>query len=121
MATKRDIEIASLLFRNGIATQDEIQSALGRQGTLLTEGTVRSLVDILVERKILPEDSAATFSEAVEPIFTATCASVRCHSGPSQQNGLDLSAGNAFGNTVGVPSTDVPAMNRITAGDPLRS
>ena len=36
-------------------------------------------------------------------------------------NGLDLSAGNAFGNTVGVPSTDVPAMNRITAGDPLQS
>ena len=69
MATKRDIEIASLLFRNGIATQEEIQSALGYQGKLLTEGSVRSLVEILVEREILPEDSAQTFSE--EPLEKA--------------------------------------------------
>ena len=66
MASQRDIEIASLLFRNGIASQEDIQSALGHQGTLLTEGTVKSLVDILVERGILPEDSAGTFTE--EPL-----------------------------------------------------
>ena len=69
MATKRDIEIASLLFRNGIATQEEISGALGYQGKLLTEGTVRSLVEILVERGILPPDSAHTFSE--EPLEKA--------------------------------------------------
>ena len=66
MATKRDIEIASLLFRNGIVTQEEIQSALGYQGTLLTEGTVKTLVEILVDRELLPEDSATTFSD--EPL-----------------------------------------------------
>ena len=66
MASKRDIELASLLFRSGILTQEEIQSALGYQGTLLTKGTVQSLVDILVERSLLPEDSAVTFSE--EPL-----------------------------------------------------
>jgi len=63
MASKRDIEIASLLFRNGITSQEEIQKALGFQGQLLTQGVVRSLVDILIERKLLPEDSAPTFSE----------------------------------------------------------
>ncbi|MHC4135003.1 MAG: serine/threonine protein kinase [Planctomycetota bacterium] len=66
MASKRDIEIASLLYRSGILSQEEIQSALGYQGTLLTEGKVVSLVDILVERELLPEDSAATFTE--EPL-----------------------------------------------------
>ncbi|MHC4960044.1 MAG: serine/threonine protein kinase [Planctomycetota bacterium] len=66
MATKRDIEIASLLFRSGIATQEEIQSALGYQGKLLTEGTVKTLVEILVERELLPADSGHTFSD--EPL-----------------------------------------------------
>ncbi|MHC4341734.1 MAG: serine/threonine protein kinase [Planctomycetota bacterium] len=66
MASKRDIEIASLLYRSGIVSQEDIQSALGYQGKLLTEGTVRTLVEILVERELLPEDSVQTFSE--EPI-----------------------------------------------------
>jgi len=66
MATKRDIEIASLLFRSGILTQEEIQGTLGYQGRLLTEGKVVSLVDVLVERGLLPADAAATFTE--EPL-----------------------------------------------------
>jgi len=66
MASKRDIEIASLLFRSGILTQEEIQSSLGYQGKLLTEGRVVSLVDILVERGLLPEDAGPTFTE--EPL-----------------------------------------------------
>jgi serine/threonine-protein kinase len=66
MATKRDIEIASLLYRSGIMSQEDIQSALGHQGKLLTEGKVRSLVEILVERGLLPEDAAETFTE--EPL-----------------------------------------------------
>ena len=55
-----------LLFRNGIATQDELQGALGYQGKLLTEGTVKTLVEILVERGHLPPDSGHTFSD--EPL-----------------------------------------------------
>lgn len=66
MATKRDIEIASLLFRSGIVSQEEIQSALGHQGKLLTEGTVISLIDVLVQRGLIPEDSGPTFTE--EPL-----------------------------------------------------
>ncbi|MHC4547252.1 MAG: serine/threonine protein kinase [Planctomycetota bacterium] len=66
MASKRDIEIASLLFRSGICSQEEIQSALGHQGTLLTEGQVVSLIEVLVERGLIPEDAAASFTE--EPL-----------------------------------------------------
>jgi serine/threonine-protein kinase len=66
MATKRDIEIASLLFRSGIVSQEEIQSALGYQGKLLTEGKVVSLVHVLVERGLVPADAEPTFTE--EPL-----------------------------------------------------
>ena len=66
MASKRDIEIASLLYRSGIAGQEDIQSALGYQGKLLTEGIVKSLVEVLGERGILPEDSVTSFTE--EPL-----------------------------------------------------
>jgi serine/threonine-protein kinase len=63
MATKRDIELASLFFRSGILTQDEIQSALAHQGKLLTQGKVVSLVELLVERKLIPADAAPTFTD----------------------------------------------------------
>lgn len=66
MASRKDIEIASLLFRSGILSQDEIQSALGQQGKLLTEGKIQSLVEVLIDREDLPPDCAATFSE--EPL-----------------------------------------------------
>jgi len=66
MASRRDIELASLLFRNGILSQDEIQGALGHQGKLLTQGDVKSLVEVLVERGLLPEDAAHTFTD--EPL-----------------------------------------------------
>ncbi|MEE8104412.1 MAG: serine/threonine-protein kinase [Planctomycetota bacterium] len=66
MASQRDIELASLLYRNGILTQEEIQSALGHQGRLLSEGTIKSFVEILVERELLPEESALSFSD--EPL-----------------------------------------------------
>jgi len=92
-------------------------------GVTAGAATITATVGLFSDESLLSviPFAAATFSEAVEPIFTVTCASVRCHSGPSQQNGLDLSAGNALANIVGVPSTDVSAMNRITAGDPLQS
>jgi serine/threonine-protein kinase len=66
MATQRDIELASLLFRSGLLTQEEIQSALGYQGRLLTEGKVLTLVDVLVERGLIPEDAGPTFTD--EPL-----------------------------------------------------
>ena len=62
-----------------------------------------------------------TLSLDVQPIFTASCALAGCHTGTAPQEGLDLSAGNTFGNTVDIPSTQLPSMNRITPGDPAQS
>ncbi|MGH7162982.1 MAG: serine/threonine-protein kinase [Planctomycetota bacterium] len=64
MASQRDIEIASLLFRSGILPQEEIQAALGRQGRLLTEGTVKTLAEVLVEMRLLDAEVASTFTDA---------------------------------------------------------
>jgi len=66
VATKRDIELASLLFRSGILNQEEIQGALAHQGKLLTQGKVVSFLDLLVERSLIPADAAPTFTE--EPL-----------------------------------------------------
>ena len=66
VATKRDIELASLLFRSGILNQEEIQGALAHQGKLLTEGKVVPFLDLLVERSLIPADAAPTFTE--EPL-----------------------------------------------------
>ncbi len=72
MATKRDIELASLFYRSGILTQEQIEKALGHQGRLLTEGTVETLVEILVEKGWLAAEAAGTFTEKpldeVQPI-----------------------------------------------------
>ncbi|MHC4953981.1 MAG: serine/threonine-protein kinase [Planctomycetota bacterium] len=63
MASRRDIELASLLFRSGILSQEEIQSALGHQGKLLTEGKIVSLPEVLAERGLIPEDSVESFGD----------------------------------------------------------
>lgn len=63
LATQRDIELASLLFRNGILTQEQIQGALGHQGKLLAEGKVVPLPDVLVERGLLTAEQAGTFAD----------------------------------------------------------
>ena len=59
-----------------------------------------------------------TLSGHVQPLFTQSCALSGCHSGGSPQAGLDLASGNSFLTTVGVASTQVPALSRIAAGNP---
>jgi serine/threonine-protein kinase len=101
MATKRDIELASLLFRSGILNQEEIQSALAHQGKLLTQGKVVSLVDLLVERGLIPADSAATFTdeplERLQPLpdyelsdFIGDGASARVYRGVHKPTGREV-------------------------------
>ncbi len=62
-----------------------------------------------------------TLSLDVQPIFTASCALAGCHTGAAPAQGLDLSSGNTFVNTVGIPSAQLPSMQRITPGDPAQS
>ena len=58
---------------------------------------------------------SATLSEVQSQVFDASCTG--CHSGSSPSQGLNLSEGAAYGNTVNVPSTEVPSLNLIEPGD----
>jgi hypothetical protein len=61
---------------------------------------------------------APTLSGDVQPIFTANCAFSGCHGGSSPAQGMNLSAGQAFQNTVNVASVELPSMDRIEPGQP---
>ncbi|MDP7112866.1 MAG: MopE-related protein, partial [Myxococcota bacterium] len=54
----------------------------------------------------------ATTIADVQPIFTNSCAVGGCHDA-NHPLGLDLQAGVAYGNTVGVPANQPPAMDRV--------
>ncbi|HEX5139155.1 MAG TPA: serine/threonine-protein kinase [Planctomycetota bacterium] len=101
MATKRDIELASLFFRSGILNQEEIQTVLAQQGKLLTQGKVASLVELLVERGLIPVDAAPTFTdeplERLQPLpdydlleFVGDGASARVYRGVHKPTGRDV-------------------------------
>ena len=52
-------------------------------------------------------------------IFTARC--IKCHSGASAPQGLQLSAANSYASLVGVSSSEVPSLKRIVAKNPTDS
>lgn len=55
----------------------------------------------------------------IEPILQETCASSRaCHAGANPQLGLNLEAGQAYGELVDVPSTWFGGMMRVRPGKP---
>lgn len=66
----------------------------------------------------LPDDPAPPTLADAQEIFTQSCARSGCHLGASAPFGLDLSEGEAFGNTVGVRSQEVPDLFRIEPGNP---
>ncbi len=57
-----------------------------------------------------------TLSSIQANIFDRKCAIGGCHVGPGAPpigNGMDLSSGDAFGNTVNIPSAERPTLFRI--------
>ena len=52
-------------------------------------------------------------------MFTPIC--VRCHSGASAPEGLQLDAAHSYALLVGVPSTEVPSLDRVNPGNPDNS
>ncbi|MCH2337357.1 MAG: hypothetical protein MK316_08860 [Pseudomonadales bacterium] len=58
---------------------------------------------------------SATLSEVQSQVFDASCTG--CHSGSSPSQGLNLSEGAAYGNTVNVPSTEIPSLNLVEPND----
>ena len=57
-------------------------------------------------------------STAVQPILTASCALTGCHAGTTPAEGLNLSSGQTFLNTVNVAAQQVPSMVVVCPGAP---
>ena len=62
-----------------------------------------------------------TLSRDVQPIFTGNCVFSGCHAGSSPEQGMSLSAGQAFGSVVNVAARELPSMNRVTPDQPDNS
>jgi len=58
----------------------------------------------------------ANFQSIQDNVFTPIC--VRCHSGASAPQGLQLDEGHSYALLVGVPSSEVPSRDRVKPGDP---
>jgi hypothetical protein len=63
-----------------------------------------------------PSGDGPTLSALQSTIFTPKCAVDGCHTGAAPQQGMDLSAGRTFVNTVGVDVTELPGYKRVVAG-----
>lgn len=63
-----------------------------------------------------PPNSSATFSRVQAEVFTPSCALSGCHAGPSPASGMDLGAGRAYGQVVGVAAVGSTRL-RVAPGD----
>jgi len=63
----------------------------------------------------------ATFGQVQSEIFTPRCALPGCHAGSFPAQGMNLSAGVAYGNIVNVPSREKSSLDRIEPGSPSTS
>jgi hypothetical protein len=68
-----------------------------------------------------PPDDTVSFTLDVQPFLSGTCASSVCHGPNPPGKPMSLAAGQSYGNIVGVPSAQLPSMNRITPGNPDQS
>lgn len=62
-----------------------------------------------------------TLLDVQTQVFSPRCAQAGCHTGAGAPFGLDLSAGQASGNTVNVSSAEMPSLMRVDPGDPTDS
>lgn len=68
-----------------------------------------------------PIDPTATFTRVQNEVFSPTCAVVGCHGSIGTQEQLNLSAGQAYANTVGRASVEMPSLLRVAPNDPSNS
>jgi hypothetical protein len=66
-----------------------------------------------------PVPLAADFQSIQANVFTPIC--VRCHSGASAPEGLQLDAAHSYALLVGIPSTEVSGLDRVKPADPDHS
>jgi hypothetical protein len=61
----------------------------------------------------------ADFTSIQQHVFSSIC--TVCHAGATAPKGLRLDEANSYALLVGVPSTEVPSLQRVHAGDPDNS
>ncbi len=61
---------------------------------------------------------APTLSGDVQPIFSSICATSGCHAGARPAQGMNLSSGQTWSNTVGVWSGECPSVRRVESSLP---
>jgi hypothetical protein len=66
---------------------------------------------------VVDDDGTVKVLDVQSQVFTPRCALSGCHVGPDAPFGLDLSAGNAHGNLIEVPSAELPAHLRVEPHD----
>jgi hypothetical protein len=59
-----------------------------------------------------------TFQQVQSSVLTPSCALSGCHGDAGAPFGLILSAGEAYGNLVGVAAAELPAYQRVDPGNP---
>ena len=64
-----------------------------------------------------PLNDAPTLSSLQTSIFSPRCALPGCHTSPSPQQGMDLSAGKTYAYTVGVDVTELAGFKRVAPGN----
>src|SRR5438094_162080 len=68
-----------------------------------------------------PATPMVCFTNNIQPIFNRSCALGGCHIGPQPAGGQDLTAGVAYSQSVNVPSTQQPRLERVKPGEPANS
>src|SRR5690349_23657247 len=68
-----------------------------------------------------PPDPSATFTRVQNEVFTPNCTTIACHDPLGQQSQMVLIPGRAYASTVGVPSVEMPSLQRVAPGDPAAS
>jgi hypothetical protein len=64
---------------------------------------------------------ALSFAQIQAQIFTPTCAKSGCHDTAAASGGMVLAAGQSYGQIVGHPSQENPALERVQPGNPEAS
>ena len=111
IAAANDVYRVSLIGGGSDGIVDESAIPLDGNGDGQPGGVYESAFELL-------GPGPASLSTIQEMIFTPTCATSNCHSGTNPPDGLDLSAGSAYANTVNVASVQMPSLFRIRPGDP---
>jgi hypothetical protein len=60
--------------------------------------------------------SRSDFTFIQDTVFTPSCATAKCHTGPEPEVGLDLSAGTAYANLVNKGASTVTGWTRVVPG-----